>query len=131
MFQLLSLVFRLQRHLRVENIKRMSRDELVELFRNFCVPFGQRKYRDTGRGKVLNRTRHCSPEPVAKLSVINHNHNVRQPHLKRDRSKPPPEQLSSQMKRIKLDNNVNRDTIKNSKRKMSIDAVSFHYFFCV
>lgn len=115
----------LQRHLRVENIERMSRCELIELFRNYCVPYGQRKYRDSGRGKVLNKTRHCSPEPVPKLNVFSNDQCNKNSRSNCDRIKPPPDILSGHMKRIKLDSLVGD---LNSKRKMSIDSVSVNKY---
>lgn len=112
----------LQRHLRIENIERMSRCDLIELFRNYCLPYGQRKYRDSGRGKVLNKTRNCCPEPVPKLNVFSNNQCNKVSRSNCDRIKPPPDILSGHMKRIKLDNLV--CDVNNSKRKMSIDSVS-------
>lgn len=113
----------LQRHLRVENMERMSRCELIELFRNYCVPYGQRKYRDSGRGKVLNKNRNCSPEKVANLDVFCNNQCNKVSRSNYDRIKPPPDILSGHMKRIKLDSLVS----DYSKRKMSIDSVSTYH----
>ncbi|KOB68291.1 Ashwin [Operophtera brumata] len=116
--QLISIIQ--ERHLRVENIERMSRCDLIELFRNYCLPYGQRKYRDSGRGKVLNKTRHCCPEPAAKLNVFSNNQCSKVSRSNCDRIKPPPDILSGHMKRIKLDHFVS--DVNNSKRKMSIDS---------
>ncbi|XP_028042209.1 ashwin-like isoform X2 [Bombyx mandarina] len=38
-----------QRHLRIDGIEKMPRDDLLDLFHQYCVPYGQRKYRDSGR----------------------------------------------------------------------------------
>lgn len=124
LFYRLNFYYCLQRHLRVDNIEIMSREDLIDLFRNYCVPYGQRKYRDTGRGKVLNKTRNFSPEPAPKLCDVNLNHSPQESHLKRERLKPPPEALGGQIKRIRVENNVNRDKLDNIKRKMTIDSVS-------
>lgn len=86
------------------------------------MPYGQRKYRDSGRGKVLNKTRHCSPEPAGKLNIFRNNQCNKVSRSNRDRIKPPPDILSGHMKRIKIDSLI--CDVNNSKRKMSIDSVS-------
>lgn len=102
----------------------MARDDLLEMFHRFCVPYGQRKYKDSGRGKVLNKTRRMSPERVIKLNTINSSQN-RKSQSNHNRVKPPPDLLSGHMKRIKLDKVPEKIKIVNgTKRKMSIDAVS-------
>lgn len=118
----------MQRHLHIGNLERMNRCELLEIFRNFCVPYGQRKYRDSGRGKVLNRTRHYSPEPAGKLVLHCDNHSNKTSRSNFDRIIPPPDILSGHMKRIKLESLAY--DVNNSKRKMSIDSVSISLFFC-
>ncbi|XP_034829033.1 ashwin-like [Maniola hyperantus] len=119
-----------ERHLRIQNLHRMARDELLDLFHQFCVPYGQRKYRDSGRGKVLNKVRPSSPEPVVKLNTFNYNSvSKKSLHSPCERLKPPPDLLSCHMKRIKLDNQAQNNkypsfSINVNKRKMSVDAVS-------
>ncbi|XP_068633896.1 ashwin-like [Battus philenor] len=111
-----------ERQLRVPNMAVLPRDELLELFHHYCVPYGQRKYRDTGRGKMLNRSRHMSPESSPKLTLNNDNNNRKLGHSVTERLKPPPDLLSGHMKRIKLDNKVEiTNDINLFKRKMSID----------
>ncbi|XP_041979877.1 ashwin-like [Aricia agestis] len=120
--QLMSIIR--ERHLRVPNIEMMDRDILLDVFHQYCVPYGQRKYRDSGRGKVLNKVRDMSPEQMHKLDTINNNivHNSSY-QREVDRLKPPPDMLSCQIKRIKLDSKPNDVTDGNiSKRKMSIDS---------
>ncbi|CAH0399677.1 unnamed protein product [Chilo suppressalis] len=113
-----------QRHLHIPNVERMQRDELLELFHNFCVPYGQRKYKDTGRGKLLNQTRNMCSEPPVKLNVFNDSQSRKIPYPERcDRLKPPPDLLSGHLKRIKLDIRPVSD-VNNSKRKMSIDSAT-------
>lgn len=114
----------------MQNLHRMARDELLELFHQFCVPYGQRKYRDSGRGKLLNKVRRTSPEPVVTLNTFNNNYvSKKSLHSTCDRLKPPPDLLSCHMKRIKLENKAHNhksqgvDTNVN-KRKMSVDDVS-------
>ncbi|CAB3254315.1 unnamed protein product [Arctia plantaginis] len=115
-----------ERHLRIPNIERMERDEILQIFHHYCVPYGQRKYRDSGRGRLLNRARPTSPESPSKLhtmvSQCNKNTN---PHC--NRLKPPPDLLSGHMKRIKLENTTTptntRRNINEIKRKMSIDSM--------
>lgn len=102
----------------------MARDDLLEMFHRFCVPYGQRKYKDSGRGKVLNKARRMSPERVPKLNTIDTTHS-RKSQSNHDRVKPPPDLLSGHMKRIKLDRVPEKIRIVNgTKRRMSIDAVS-------
>jgi hypothetical protein len=108
-------------------VDHLRRDELLEVFHKYCVPFGQRKYRDTGRGKILNQTRNLSPEPVIKLNVINNVYSNNRKLMncdKTDRIKPPPDLLSGHLKRIKLDIKPALD-VNTSKRKMSFESVSF------
>ncbi|XP_026319103.1 uncharacterized protein LOC113229649 [Hyposmocoma kahamanoa] len=113
-----------QRHLRVPEIEGMARDDLLELFHRFCVPYGQRKYKDSGRGKVLNKTRRMSPERIPKLNTIDVSQN-RKFHSNHDRVKPPPDLLSGHMKRIRLDKVSEKNNgVNGTKRKMSIDAVT-------
>ncbi|XP_049872828.1 ashwin-like [Pectinophora gossypiella] len=114
-----------QRHLKIPYIEQMQRDDLLDLFHQFCVPYGQRRYRDSGRGKILNKTRQMSPERPPKFNTIN---TIESRKLSRtwssDRIKPPPDLLSGHMKRIKLENKsptVNKD-VNNIKRKMSVDG---------
>ena len=117
----------------MENLQRMRRDELLDLFHQFCVPYGQRRYRDSGRGKVLNKTRNISPELVTTYNTFDNKSmikiNRKTLHSDSDRLKPPPDTLSGQMKRIKLDNNLtSTDNISKNKRRMSVDAVSWMIF---
>ncbi|CAH0720214.1 unnamed protein product, partial [Brenthis ino] len=126
-----------ERHLRVENLHNMRRDELLDLFHQFCVPYGQRRYRDSGRGKILNKVRNVSPEQFKTLNTFQNSTtttttttklNRKRLHSDCERLKRPPDILSGQMKRIKLDNSDSNNTVndenKKSKRKMSIDAVT-------
>ncbi|XP_026752982.1 ashwin-like isoform X2 [Galleria mellonella] len=84
-----------ERHLRVSNMESIPRHELLEIFHNYCVPYGQRKYRDTGRGKLLNKTRQTSPEPKSALNNNNHCRKLSQP-WPTERLKPPPDQVPQQ-----------------------------------
>lgn len=105
-------------------MERMARDDLLELFHRFCVPYGQRKCRDNGRGKVLNKARRMSPERVPKLNTRDISQS-RKFQCNYDRVKPPPDLLSGHMKRIKLDKAPEKIKVVNvTKRKMSIDTVS-------
>lgn len=107
----------------------MARDQLLELFHHYCVPYGQRKYRDSGRGKVLNRSRHLSPETGPKLNTMYSNER-KSSHSSKDRIKPPPDLLSGHMKRIKIENKTFTTFAfkeNNCKRKMSIDSVSISF----
>lgn len=116
----------------MENLHNMRRDELLDLFHQFCVPYGQRRYRDSGRGKILNKVRNVSPEQFKTLNTFKSSVTTTTIKLNRktlhsdcERLKPPPDILSGQMKRIKLDSNITaNDESKKNKRKMSIDAVS-------
>lgn len=113
----------------MENLQRMKRDELLDLFHQFCVPYGQRRYRDSGRGKVLNKIRNISPDSVTTLNTFDNKSTIKINRKKiysdSERLKPPPDILSGQMKRIKLDNNItSTDNMSRNKRKMSVDAVS-------
>ncbi|KAI5631487.1 developmental protein domain-containing protein [Phthorimaea operculella] len=116
----------LQRHLRVPNIDSMSRDDLLDVFHQFCVPYGQRRYRDSGRGKILNKTRHMSPERMPVLNTMNNfcNNQSKRTLHSNDRIKPPPDLLSGHMKRIKLENkSAPVNNVNILKRKMSTDNV--------
>lgn len=114
----------------MQNLHRMARDELLELFHQFCVPYGQRKYRDSGRGKLLNKVRHTSPEPVVTLNIFSNNYGSKKSLRSTcDRLKPPPDLLSCHMKRIKLENKTQSNKSQNveinvHKRRMSVDDVS-------
>lgn len=121
----LSYLHLFQRHLRVPEIAVMARDDLLELFHRFCVPYGQRKYRDSGRGKLLNKTRHMSPEGASKLNKMD-TCQSRKSHSNHNRITPP-DLLSGHMKRIKLDLPEKIKDTNSFKRKMSIDAVSTCY----
>ncbi|XP_014356899.2 ashwin [Papilio machaon] len=111
-----------QRHLRVSNIDTMTRDDLLELFHHYCVPYGQRKPRDSGRGKALSRCRHTSPEPPVKMGLASDNQNKNFSHMLNKRLKPPPDLLSGHMKRIKLDTKKINNDFDTLKRKMSVDS---------
>ncbi|CAG9787937.1 unnamed protein product [Diatraea saccharalis] len=120
--QLIALIK--ERRLHIPDVERMHRDELLQVFHSYCVPYGQRKYRDTGRGKILNQARNVSSEPAVKLNVFNDSHHRKISHMDNcERLKPPPDLLSGHLKRIKLDIKPVSDVI-SSKRKMSIDSVS-------
>lgn len=119
-----------QRHLRIPNMGNMRRDELLDIFHHYCVPYGQRKYRDTGRGKLLNKTRQSGPEPAKKLNIMNNQeikHSKGNPNC--DTLRPPLEDfLSSNVKRIKIETTIspitNTDFFNMNKRKIAIDSVS-------
>ncbi|XP_038213955.1 ashwin-like [Zerene cesonia] len=121
-----------QRHLRVPNILSMQRDDLLLLFHQFCVPYGQRKYKDSGRGKVLNKNRNTSPETTTKLNITNNAHvNVesRQIHLKytiqNDRLKPPLDLISGHInKKMKLETKTVINEFDKFKRKVPIDPAT-------
>ncbi|XP_047531075.1 ashwin-like [Vanessa atalanta] len=116
-----------ERHLRINNLQIKARDELLDLFHQFCVPYGQRKYRDSGRGKILNEVRMSNAESAKNLDAINNNYinNRKKSYSNTERLKPSSDMLSGQMKRIKLDgNNIAFNNSHNNKRKMSIDAVN-------
>ncbi|XP_050348528.1 ashwin-like [Nymphalis io] len=116
-----------ERHLRINNLQIKARDELLDLFHQFCVPYGQRKYRDSGRGKILNEVRMSNAESAKNLDLINNNYinNRKKTYSNSERLKPPSDLLSGQMKRIKLDcNNIAFNNSNYYKRKMSIDGVS-------
>ncbi|CAH2046871.1 unnamed protein product, partial [Iphiclides podalirius] len=120
--QLISIIQ--ERHLRVPNMESMHRDELLEIFHQYCVPYGQRKYRDSGRGKILNKTRHISPEPTRKLNMFNDIQNRKQSNSFNERLKPPPDLLSGHIKRIKIENKiVITNDNNNFKRKIAIDSL--------
>lgn len=116
----------------------MPRDELLEVFHHYCVPYGQRKYRDSGRGRMLNKTRQSSPEPAVKLNTFSSNGFMSNGQVRKsthysdksERLKPPPDLLSGHLKRIKLDIKSQKVlNVNNWKRKMSVDAVSICIFF--
>lgn len=108
-------------------MENMPRYELLELFHNFCVPYGQRKYRDSGRGKILNKNRQLSPEPKPKLNTttttVNNNQSrkLSYPWIN-ERLKPPPDMFAGHPKIIKLDGDANltRNSMDNCKRKVCI-----------
>ncbi|CAF4849780.1 unnamed protein product [Pieris macdunnoughi] len=112
-----------ERRLRVPNLHTMQRDKLLSIFHNFCVPYGQRKYKDTGRGKVLNKNRNSSPESPSKLNAvqsINNWHNLKTKSKPDDEKlNPPPDLLSGHIKRIKLDVNLVKEN-DNFKRKVPV-----------
>ncbi|KPJ05156.1 PREDICTED: uncharacterized protein LOC106116821 [Papilio xuthus] len=111
-----------QRHLRVPNMDSMTRDDILELFHHYCVPYGQRKHRDSGRGKALSRGRHVSPEPPVKVGLASDNKNNNNvSHMLSKRLKPP-DLLSGHMKRIKLDNKKINNESDTFKRKISVDS---------
>ncbi|KAJ0183101.1 hypothetical protein K1T71_001077 [Dendrolimus kikuchii] len=119
-----------ERHLCIPHIECLPRDELLDLFHHYCVPYGQRKYRDSGRGKLLNKTRHISPERITKLNVMNYSKmQSRKSQSSCERIKPPPDILSGHMKRIKIESNCpvftkELNTINVNKRKISVDNQS-------
>ncbi|KAL0879922.1 hypothetical protein ABMA27_002442 [Loxostege sticticalis] len=115
-----------ERRLNIANLESMPRHELLDVFHNYCVPYGQRKYRDSGRGKMLNKARPASPEPVVQLNTINNTQNRKFTHTQTsDRIKPPPDLLSGHLKRIKLDiKSKPVPEVNVWKRKMSIDATT-------
>ncbi|XP_028167356.1 ashwin-like [Ostrinia furnacalis] len=93
-----------ERRLNISNLESMARYELLDIFHQFCLPYGQRKYRDTGRGRILNKARQSSPEPVAKLITINSSQYRKLVHLETsDRLKPPPDLFSGNLKNKKID----------------------------
>lgn len=113
-----------ERHLRIPNLENMRRDELLDVFHNYCVPYGQRKYRDSGRGRMLNKTRPMSPETPTKLDVMLQEYK-KSTNPGCTRLKPPPDLLSGHMKRIKIESSETPIKIQNySKRKMSVDNIS-------
>uniref|UniRef100_A0A2A4K790 Ashwin n=1 Tax=Heliothis virescens TaxID=7102 RepID=A0A2A4K790_HELVI len=115
-----------ERHLRVSNLRHMRRDELLDIFHHYCVPYGQRKYRDSGRGKLLNKNRPPSPEPAKNLNRTNQE--VKQSNQNHERLKPPPECMSSFTKRFKIETTItpisNKDFVSVNKRKMSVESVT-------
>ncbi|XP_013191662.1 ashwin [Amyelois transitella] len=114
-----------ERHLRMPDMERLPRDELLEIFHHYCVPYGQRKYRDSGRGRILNKTRQTSPDPKTKLnSQINSQSRKLMHPWPSERLKPPPEVMSGHCKMIKLEAKFSSTTINNdsSKRKSSIES---------
>ncbi|CAH2085010.1 unnamed protein product [Euphydryas editha] len=116
-----------ERHLRIENLRKKSRYDLLDLFHQYCVPYGQRKYRDSGRGKILNEFRMSNTDLAKTLDVINNNYisNRKKAYSNSERLKPSSDVLSGQMKRIKLDgNSTATGNVINNKRKMSIDTVN-------
>lgn len=116
------------------NLHTMQRDELLSIFHQYCVPYGQRKYKDSGRGKVLNKNRNSNSESPSKPNTIYNgiiNTNNYQLKFKRyhedDLLKPPPD--TGHIKRIKLDGNLVRETDK-FKRKVPVDQVSIFLLHC-
>lgn len=124
------IIFHFQRHLRIPNMCLMQRDELLDIFHHYCVPYGQRKYRDSGRGKILNKTRQPSPDTTKKINMaVNQEikRSISNPNC--ERLRPPQESLSSQIKRIKIETTIapiiDTTNFSNlSKRKICIDSVS-------
>ncbi|KAG6447885.1 hypothetical protein O3G_MSEX005236 [Manduca sexta] len=104
----------------------MQRDELLDLFHNYCVPYGQRKYRDSGRGKILNKARPMSPEPAKNIILMNNNQHKKMARMNTDRLKPCPEVLAGHGKRIKLEHKVSFpdpiDIDNNNKRKICLES---------
>ncbi|KAJ8723528.1 hypothetical protein PYW08_003440 [Mythimna loreyi] len=119
-----------ERHLRIPNICHMQRDQLLDVFHHYCVPYGQRKYRDSGRGRMLNKTRQPSPQPTKKLNIMTNQDNKRNNNnLNCERLRPPPDCLSSQPKRIKIETTIAPITdatnfANMSKRKICIDPTT-------
>ncbi|VVC87073.1 unnamed protein product [Leptidea sinapis] len=113
-----------ERQLRVPNIEKLSRDELLTIFHQFCVPYGQRKYRDSGRGKILNKSRNLTPEnspPKINIAYGRPEHERILHRTHNDILKPTPDLLSGHMKRIKLDSLSVLSNGDKFKRKLSID----------
>ncbi|KAH9631846.1 hypothetical protein HF086_000670 [Spodoptera exigua] len=118
-----------ERHLRVPNMGDLRRDELLDIFHNYCLPHGQRKYRDSGRGKLLNKSREISPEPIKKLNVMNNQESkLYKGNPSCDRLKPPPDCHSSHTKRIKIETTIspitNAGFLNSSKRKICSDCTT-------
>uniref|UniRef100_A0A2H1W4L4 SFRICE_015910 n=1 Tax=Spodoptera frugiperda TaxID=7108 RepID=A0A2H1W4L4_SPOFR len=118
-----------ERHLRVPNLGLLHRDELLDIFHNYCLPHGQRKYRDSGRGKILNKSRQLSPEPVRKLNVMNNQESkVYKGNPGCDRLKPPPDCVSSHPKRIKIETTIspitNTGFLNTNKRKNCAESIT-------
>ncbi|XP_045449775.1 ashwin-like [Melitaea cinxia] len=121
--QLMQII--LERHLRIENLQKKSRYDLLDLFHQYCVPYGQRKYRDSGRGKILNEFRMSNANSPTDLDIINNNYiNRKKTYSNCERLKPSSDVLSGQMKRIKLDGNSTTGNSVTNKRKMSVDTVN-------
>ncbi|XP_059052981.1 uncharacterized protein LOC131847418 [Achroia grisella] len=116
-----------ERHLHFTNMDSIPRHELLEIFHSYCVPFGQRKPRDTGRGR-MNRNRQTSPEPKSVLINVNNvNCNRKQLHpWPTERLKPAPDQLCGRVKLVRLD--IKSEFVNNvvdmSKRKLCIDSTT-------
>lgn len=118
-----------QRHLCV-NLEEMDRDHLLELFHHYCVPLSQRRYRDSGRGRILNKNRNLPADSTPDW-VKSENLNKAVKHHS-ERIKPPPDLLSGHIKRIKISVEVEatpmtQDSHETHKRKYSMDTVSFSY----
>ncbi|XP_075975214.1 ashwin-like [Anticarsia gemmatalis] len=122
------LIFIIQeRYLRIPNIGGMKRDELLDVFHNYCVPYGQRKYRDSGRGRILNKARPVSPEPAKKLHTASEQFR-KNTNPNCERLKPPPDMYSGLTKRVKIETTVTPVKIENCfshiKRKMALDTTT-------
>ncbi|OWR49511.1 putative ashwin protein [Danaus plexippus plexippus] len=124
-----------ERHLRIPNLSNMSRPELLGLFHQFCLPYGQRRYRDSGRGKILNKCRQLSPDRTVTMAISDKQRNsltcsqVSDNGLNKishrsneDRPEPAPDVLSGQIKRIKIDRSTPNGS--GAKRKSNVDPVS-------
>nr|XP_053604798.1 ashwin-like [Plodia interpunctella] len=109
-----------ERHLRMAGIERLPRDELLEIFHNYCVPYGQRKYRDSGRGKLLNKNRQTSPEPKQNCTFKYNNQRKLSHPWPCERLKPPPGTMSGKSKMLKLEAKFSSATISEdiNKRKL-------------
>lgn len=108
----------------------MDRDHLLELFHHYCVPLSQRRYRDSGRGRILNKNRNLPADSTPDW-VKSENLNKAVKHHS-ERIKPPPDLLSGHIKRIKISVEVEatpmtQDSHETHKRKYSMDTVSFSY----
>ncbi|KAG7298851.1 hypothetical protein JYU34_017304 [Plutella xylostella] len=113
-----------ERHLCV-NLEEMDRDHLLELFHHYCVPLSQRRYRDSGRGRILNKNRNLPADSTPDW-VKSENLNKAVKHHS-ERIKPPPDLLSGHIKRIKISVEVEatpmtQDSHETHKRKYSMDT---------
>ncbi|CAG9562356.1 unnamed protein product [Danaus chrysippus] len=123
-----------ERHLRIPNLSNISRDELLGIFHQFCVPYGQRRYRDSGRGKMLNKCRQLSPERTFTMAIsdntinspscsqVSDNGSNKSHRSNEDRLKPASDLLSGQIKRIKIDRSIPNGS--GAKRKSNVDPVN-------
>lgn len=109
----------------------MGRDLLLELFHHYCVPYGQRKYRDSGRGKLLNRNRNITEDTPSTLNMDFrdcNNMRVKNSHHS-ERLKPLPDLLSGHVKRIKVHLEVDKRQCRiecetGNKRKITANTVN-------